>query len=98
MYANRVPLVSPEELRETWRRQSGEVDAAALENELRRTVKGEVRLDAGSKAMYAVDASNYRQVPIGVVVPKSREHVIETVAACRKFAAAVLSRGGGTSL
>ena len=98
MSANRVPLVSPEELRETWRRDSGTIDAAALENELRRTVKGEVRFDAGSKAMYAVDGSNYRQVPIGVVVPKSREDVIQTVAACRKFGAPVLSRGGGTSL
>ena len=98
MYANRVPLVSPEELRETWRRDSGKIDAAALENELRRTVNGEVRFDAGSKAMYAVDGSNYRQVPIGVVVPKSREDVIQTVAACRKFGAPVLSRGGGTSL
>src|SRR5438874_44864 len=98
MYAKRVPLVSPEELRETWRRDSGTIDAAALENELRRTVKGEVRFDAGSKAMYAVDGSNYRQVPIGVVVPKSREDVIQTVAACRKFGAPVLSRGGGTSL
>ncbi|PYV46100.1 MAG: FAD-binding oxidoreductase, partial [Acidobacteria bacterium] len=96
--SHRVPLVSPEELRETWRRDSGTIDAAALENELRRTVKGEVRFDAGSKAMYAVDGSNYRQVPIGVVVPKSREDVIQTVAACRKFGAPVLSRGGGTSL
>src|SRR5437763_3482906 len=98
MSANRVPLVSPEEVRETWRRDSGTIDAAALENELRRSVKGEVRFDAGSKAMYAVDGSNYRQVPIGVVVPKSREDVIQTVAACRKFGAPVLSRGGGTSL
>src|SRR5438270_3249353 len=98
MFANRVPLVSPEELRETWRRDSGKIDAAALQNELRRTVKGEVRFDAGSKAMYAVDASNYRQVPIGAVIPKSREDVIHTVAACRKFGAPVLSRGGGTSL
>src|SRR5438552_17549653 len=98
MSANRVPLVSPEELRETWRRDSGTIDAAALENELRRTVEGEVRFDAGSKALYATDGSNYRQVPIGVVVPKSREDVIQTVATCRKFNAPLLSRGGGTSL
>src|SRR5881227_2571793 len=98
MSANRVPLVSPEELRKTWRRDSGKIDAAALEHELRRTVKGEVRFDVGSKAMYAVDASNYRQVPIGVVIPKSKEDVVQTVAACRKFGAPLLSRGGGTSL
>ena len=70
----------------------------ALEAELRSNVEGEVRFDAGSKAMYAVDASNYRQVPIGVVVPKTKEDVVQTVAACRKFGAPVLSRGGGTSL
>ena len=48
--------------------------------------------------MYATDASNYRQVPIGVVVPLDNDDVIATVAACREFDAAVLSRGGGTSL
>jgi FAD/FMN-containing dehydrogenase/Fe-S oxidoreductase len=79
-------------------RLTGAVDAAALEAELQRHVDGEVRFDDGSKAMYAVDASNYRQVPIGVVVPKSKEDVVQTIAACRKFGAPVLSRGGGTSL
>ena len=43
-------------------------------------------------------AANYRQVPIGVVIPKSVEDIIETVAACRRFGAPILSRGGGTSL
>ena len=73
-------------------------EAAALEQELRRVVKGEVRFDRGTRAMYAVDGSNYRQIPIGLVVPKDKEDVIAAVAACRKFAAPVLARGGGTSL
>ena len=98
MSANRVPLVSSEELKHSWRNRSSEVDAAALEAELRRLVSGEVRFDAGSKALYATDGSNYRQVPIGVVIPKSKQDVIETIAACRKFGAPLLSRGGGTSL
>src|SRR5207302_3005835 len=98
MSANRVPLVSSEELKHSWRNRSSEVDAAALEAELRRLVSGEVRFDAGSKALYATDGSNYRQVPIGVVIPKSKQDVIETVAACRTFGAPLLSRGGGTSL
>src|SRR6266513_1659146 len=98
MSANRVPLVSSEELKHSWRNHSPEVDAAALEAELRRLVSGEVRFDAGSKALYATDGSNYRQVPIGVVIPKSKQDVIETIAACRKFGAPLLSRGGGTSL
>ncbi|HEV2399678.1 MAG TPA: FAD-linked oxidase C-terminal domain-containing protein [Candidatus Sulfotelmatobacter sp.] len=98
MSANRIPLVSSEELKHSWRNQRRDVDAAALELELRNSVQGEVRFDAGSKALYAADASNYRQVPIGVVIPKSRQDVIATVAACRRHGAPLLSRGGGTSL
>jgi FAD/FMN-containing dehydrogenase/Fe-S oxidoreductase len=75
-----------------------DVDAAALEAELRRTVRGEVRFDSGTRALYATDASNYRQVPIGLVIPKDAEDVERTLAACRLFGAPVLSRGGGTSL
>ncbi len=70
----------------------------ALEVDLRRAVGGEVRFDAGSRALYATDGSNYRQVPIGVVVPRSLEDVEATVAAAREHGAPVLSRGGGTSL
>jgi len=63
--------------------------AAELENELKRTVKGEVRFDRGSRAMYASDGSNYRQVPIGLVVPRDDQDVIATVAACEKFGAPI---------
>src|SRR5579872_889389 len=72
--------------------------AAELENELKRAVKGEVRFDRGSRALYSSDGSNYRQIPIGLVVPRDDNDVIATVAACRKFGAPVLPRGAGTSL
>ena len=72
--------------------------AADLEKELQKTVKGEVRFDRGSRALYASDASNYRQIPIGLVVPRNADEVVATVAACRKYGAPVLPRGGGTSL
>jgi FAD/FMN-containing dehydrogenase/Fe-S oxidoreductase len=75
-----------------------DVDAAGLEAELLRTVRGEVRFDSSTRSMYATDASNYRQVPIGLVVPKDAEDVERTLAACRKFGTPVFSRGGGTSL
>ena len=102
MAAENVPLITADQIksveapRQDW--SSNRADIARLEAELRKSVEGEVRFDAGSKAMYAVDASNYRQVPIGVVVPKTKEDVVQTVAACRKFGAPVLSRAGGTSL
>src|ERR1700756_2591478 len=73
-------------------------DARALAAELTKNVSGEVRFDTGSRALYATDGSNYRQVPFGIVIPKSKEDVIATVVASRKFGAALLSRGGGTSL
>ncbi len=76
----------------------GAVDAAGLAAALAREVGGEVRFDAGSRALYAADASNYRQVPIGVVVPRDLDDVVATVATCRRFGAPLLSRGGGTSL
>jgi len=72
--------------------------ARSLEAELRRTTDAEVRFDAGSRALYSTDGSNYRQVPIGVVVPRSIDDVAATVAAARKHGAPVLSRGGGTNL
>ncbi|HXG93333.1 MAG TPA: FAD-linked oxidase C-terminal domain-containing protein [Blastocatellia bacterium] len=74
------------------------VDAEALADELSNAIKGEVRFDAGSRALYATDSSNYRQVPIGVVIPKDKQDVIETVRIAREFGAPVLARGGGTSL
>ena len=69
-----------------------------LEVELKRSIEGEVRFDNGSRALYATDASNYRQVPIGVVIPRTIEDVIATVRLCYQYGAPVLSRGGGTSL
>ncbi len=72
--------------------------AADLERDLKRRVEGEVRFSDGDRALYSTDGSNYRQVPIGVVVPKSYEDVVETLAACRQFGAPVFGRGGGTSL
>ena len=77
---------------------SQDVDLAALERALRAEVDGEVRFDAGSRGAYATDGSNYRQVPLGVVVPRTVEAGAAAVGVCSRFAAPVLSRGGGTSL
>src|SRR5437763_862497 len=70
---------------------------ASLADDLRRSLRGEVRFDEGSRALYATDASNYRQVPIGVVLPRNVDEVMETLRLCREHGAPVLARGGGTS-
>jgi len=78
--------------------KSAIVDAASLAAALSRHVRGEVRFDNGSRALYAGDGSNYRQVPIGVVLPRDADDVIATISLAREYGAPILCRGGGTSL
>ncbi|MET1084770.1 MAG: FAD-binding oxidoreductase, partial [Burkholderiales bacterium] len=73
-------------------------EAGRLAERLRAAIQGEVRFDDGSRALYSADASNYRRIPIGVVVPKTIDDIVETVRACRDFGAPILPRGGGTSM
>ena len=76
---------------------NNKIDIGNLESSLKNKIK-DVRFDDGSKALYVADASNYRQIPIGIVFPHNKEEVIETVKICRENKAPILSRGGGTSL
>src|SRR5690242_19911819 len=75
-----------------------EVDVRGLEHDLARAVEGEVRFSPGDRALYTTGGSNYRQLPIGIVIPKTVEDVVATVAVCRDLGAPVLAKGGGTSL
>ncbi|MGH9410863.1 MAG: FAD-binding and (Fe-S)-binding domain-containing protein, partial [Vicinamibacterales bacterium] len=72
--------------------------AQAVAVDLRRRTGAEVRFTSGDRALYATDLSVFRQVPIGVVIPRTIEDVIETVAVCREHDVPILPRGGGTSL
>ncbi len=78
-------------------RPPSNLDVEALERDLNQGVSGEVRFDGGSRATYAHDASNYRQVPIGVVVPRDVHDMVAAVEICHRHDAPVLMRGGGTS-
>ncbi|HSC02454.1 MAG TPA: FAD-binding and (Fe-S)-binding domain-containing protein, partial [Solirubrobacteraceae bacterium] len=75
-----------------------ELDARALARELAGAVRGEVRFSPGSRALYANDASVHRQVPIGVVIPRSASDVVTAVEICRRFGAPIGARGCGTGL
>jgi hypothetical protein len=57
-------------------------DTVKLAKELRGKIRGEVRFDLGSRALYAADGSNYREVPIGIVLPRDVEDVTQTI--CRQ--------------
>jgi FAD/FMN-containing dehydrogenase/Fe-S oxidoreductase len=72
--------------------------AAALGHELRRTIAGEVHFGAQARALYAFDASIFRQVPIGAVLPRDAGDAEAALAVCRRYGAPVLGRGCGTGL
>src|ERR1700720_1415685 len=69
-----------------------------LWDKLRRSIDGEVRADNGTLALYAADASVYRQVPLGVVIPRHEGDVMRTLALARENRLPILARGGGTAL
>jgi len=77
---------------------SSVADPLGLAEALRQHVRGDVRFDNQSRALYSTDGSNYRQVPIGVVLPRDADDVVAAIALCRQFSAPLLCRGGGTSL
>lgn len=77
--------------------QASEALLREVETALRSATRGEVRFDAGSKALYTSDASNYRQVPLGVVVPADAEDLVTALDVCRQYDVPFLTRGGGTS-
>jgi FAD/FMN-containing dehydrogenase/Fe-S oxidoreductase len=70
----------------------------ALQRRIANDTTAEVRFDAGSRAAYASEASNYRQVPIGVVIPRTIDDVVEIMRACHDAGMPVLTRGAGTSM
>lgn len=74
------------------------IDIASLEKSLRQKIKGEVRFADSDRGLYASDASNYRMIPLGVVLPKDTDDVVAAVAACRRHNAPIFARGGGTSI
>jgi FAD/FMN-containing dehydrogenase/Fe-S oxidoreductase len=76
----------------------GSAAAQAFVAELVPKIEGEVRFSDGDRALYSTDSSSYRQLPIGVVIPRTIDDVIATVAACQRHGLPILSRGGGTSL
>jgi FAD/FMN-containing dehydrogenase/Fe-S oxidoreductase len=96
--STQLPILNQPGLKQTRHPHEAFQSARELEAKLHASVRGEVRFDTASRALYATDASNYRQTPIGVVLPRDAADVEATIAACRELGAAILPRGAGTSL
>jgi FAD/FMN-containing dehydrogenase/Fe-S oxidoreductase len=69
-----------------------------LRRGLAAAMRGEVRFDATTRAAYASDSSNYRQVPLGVTFPLDHEDVRAAARITAEAGAPLLARGAGTSL
>jgi FAD/FMN-containing dehydrogenase/Fe-S oxidoreductase len=74
------------------------VEDNALTRALRAAVRGHVAADAGTRALYATDASNYRVPPRAVVIPRCIEDVAAAMGVCREFHVPFTARGAGTSI
>lgn len=74
------------------------IDLRDLAEDLREAVDGEVHFNTAYKALYDCDGSNYKQVPLGVVLPRTKEAVEAAVTVCRRHGAPIVPRGGGTAL
>src|ERR1700710_1038390 len=60
-----------------------DVDLDGLARALRGRLRGEVGFDPGTRAAYSTDASNFRQVPLGVVTPRDADDVVAVHALAR---------------
>ena len=75
-----------------------ENESSTLAADLAARVRGQVRFDSTSRAVFAADASNYRHVPVGVVQPVDTSDVLATLEVCRQHDVPVLPRGAATSI
>ena len=68
-----------------------------LHQELHDGLEGDCDFSPAGVALYTSDASNYRQIPLGVVCPKNSDDIRLTTRLCKQMGLPVLMRGGGTS-
>jgi len=73
----------------------GHVDQ--LLDTLKTKTSAEVYSDNFNKGRYATDASIYQMMPFGVLIPKTKSDLIETINYARETRIPLLARGGGTS-
>ncbi|MDZ7290874.1 MAG: FAD-binding protein [candidate division KSB1 bacterium] len=73
-------------------------DFSRLETELRRKISGDVYFDEVTRYLYSTDASLYEIQPVGVVVARNKEDVLQAIRTAAKYGVSILPRGAGTSI
>ncbi|MCP8313082.1 MAG: FAD-binding oxidoreductase, partial [archaeon] len=69
-----------------------------IASDLKKIVKGEVRFDDVSRALYSTAACIFKIMPMGIVIPKDEEDVIKVVKYAYTHKIPITARGSGSSL
>src|SRR5881394_4329389 len=69
-----------------------------LLQQLATTLEGEFYSDDTMRTLYATDASAYRELPLAVAVPKTKEDIQKLIAFAGKHSTSLIPRAAGTSL
>ncbi|MDR2911007.1 MAG: FAD-binding protein [Bacteroidales bacterium] len=67
-------------------------------NRLKSNLEGDLFVDNVQRVLYSTDASQYRELPLAVTRPKTKEDVKKIIAFARENGTSVIPRGAGTSL
>lgn len=73
------------------------IGGSRLAKRLSSEIQGEAHFDALARARYSTDASIYKIMPLGVVIPKTEADVTAIAAIAAEERVPLVARGGGTS-
>jgi len=67
-------------------------------NHLKSQLKGDIYIDNVQRILYSTDASQYKELPVAVTKPKTKDDIKKIIAFAHKNNTSVIPRGAGTSL
>ncbi|MBA3958630.1 MAG: FAD-binding protein [Parachlamydiaceae bacterium] len=69
-----------------------------LAEALKQRVDGDIHFDPVHRAVYSVDASIYEVEPLGIVIPRTKQALIDTILIAKEFHVPVIARGAATGI
>ncbi len=66
--------------------------------QLSQELEGDLYLDSTIRTLYATDASAYREMPLAVAIPRSKEDILALIHFAKKHKTSLIPRTAGTSL
>ena len=66
--------------------------------QLAKTLEGDLFFDKMIRTLYATDASSYREFPLAVAIPKTKQDISKLIAFASTHQTSLIPRTAGTSL